>query len=614
MAGHGLLTSLHFQQGKRQLKIVSRSLRAASGSPRAFKGASFVSSPLNARAPRSFARRYATLEGSAAQPIPFHSAASAGPDPSDNSGGVEHQTAALVIPETQRLKPSWLAIDRTYGSIVGTPPRPPPLPPPALELPGPAIDPTNGFEASESHAPSNSEPSPSQHQKVRAHRRLMSLPGGGKSPARALPYPVGWSSNKPANGISPDGRRDFDVRHARFSEWMDGELGKVEAFYKMKETEATERLHVLRAQLHEMRDRRMEEIAAQKAKEQSQEGDDRSPGDAGGRRRDGESTHSDSITSGWLGSVGSALGITRGKTARNPGKATRAMQVLGTPETPLPADRARHNARIDSRSDYTRRKTSEIIPYRQAKRKLKRALQEYYRSLELLKSYALLNRTAFRKLNKKYDKALNARPTGRYMSEKVNKSHFVQSEVLDAHLVAAEDLYARYFERGSHKVAVGKLRSKSGKSTEYYGSVYRNGLLLGAGLVFGIQGLVSGAAKLSDPDVVVRVNTSYLLQIYAGLFLSVLLFLSFVVNCKIWEEAKINYVFIFEFDTQHNLDWRQLAELPSLFICLEGFFVWLNFQVSGSNRFYLYYPVILIGLVVAIIFFPAPSTVLKRIP
>ena len=48
------------------------------------------------------------------------------------------------------------------------------------------------------------------------------------------------------------------------------------------------------------------------------------------------------------------------------------------------------------------------------------------------------------------------------------------------------------------------------------------------------------------------------------------------------------------------------TQLPSLFICLEGFFVWLNFQVSGSNRFYIYYPVVLTGLVVTIVFFPAP--------
>ena len=102
------------------------------------------------------------------------------------------------------------------------------------------------------------------------------------------------------------------------------------------------------------------------------------------------------------------------------------------------------------------------------------------------------------------------------MSEKVNRAHFVQSEILDTHLVATEDLYARYFERGSHKIAVGKLRNKAWKSTEYYGSVYRNGLFIGAGLVFGIQGLVFSSVKLRDPNPVVKVNTSYLLQVYTS--------------------------------------------------------------------------------------------------
>lgn len=380
------------------------------------------------------------------------------------------------------------------------------------------------------------------------------------------------------------GFEPFDLvrqREAEFYKFMDEELDKVESFYRMKEEQAGVRLLALKEQLHEMRNRRLQEIT-----ESTRPGEQSSNVSHRGSEQDRP------VNGGWVRPIKAKIFPL--------GPNSKAFQVM--PGTP----RIGASSSGDGGRDYIRRPEDPEVSYRTAKRKLKLAIHEFYRGLELLKSYALLNRTAFRKLNKKFDKAVNARPPYRYMNEKVNKAWFVNSDVLEGHIKTVEDLYARYFERGNHKLAAGKLRSLAKKHGEHSGSAFQSGFLIGTGLVFSVQGAIYGGQLLFHEDPEVRSETSYLLQIYGGYFLMLVLFALFCIDCMIWTRNKINYPFIFEFDQRHHLDWRTLAEFPSFFLLLFGITIWSNFSRYGPEELYLYYPVLLIGVTAVIILLPFP--------
>ncbi|RYP67607.1 hypothetical protein DL771_007159 [Monosporascus sp. 5C6A] len=265
-------------------------------------------------------------------------------------------------------------------------------------------------------------------------------------------------------------------REREFFDFLDSELDKVESFYHQKEEQAGLRLAALREQLHEMKKRRVQELArAKERKEQRNGSADGSDGKA--------SSHDHS--QGLFSPIKSKL--------FKPGPNSKALSAM--PMTPVIGGTG-----FDARRDYARKAQSDDVPYRTAKRKLKLALEEFYRGLELLKAYTLLNRTAFRKLNKKYDKATNARPPYRYMNERVSRAWFVNSDIVDNYIRDVEDLYARYFEKGNHKIAAGKLRRLTRRPGDESGTTFRSGLFIGTGAVFSIQGLVYGAQLLLDDD------------------------------------------------------------------------------------------------------------------
>ena len=418
-------------------------------------------------------------------------------------------------------------------------------------------------------------------------KRMFSVPAGS-SPGTV----------RSDDDIALESYQELDFRKAEFFLFLDKEFLKIESFYKSKEDEATERLNVLREQLHIMREFRLEQIVAAEQKHKHPE-PTATPNDA--VHENGHATLSSSTqklndesnaerrnTKDLLfhpiaKSVDFAADALNKVRPGHVGKTSTAMGSLGTP-------RFGGNWLPDpDRRDYTRRPTTKEIPYRVAKRKMKAALAEYYRGLELLKSYAILNRTAFRKINKKYDKVANARPKLQFMEEKVNKSHFVNSDVVDKLLQTVEDLYARYFERGKHKIAVNKLRAKTSRAGDYSGPVARTCALLGAGAVFSVQAMVHASEDLLHPAVPGRhVQAEYLLQLYAGYFLILLLSALFCLDAGIFSRYKINYQFIFELDARNNLNWRQISEIPAWLFLLLGLTMWLNFTHVGGNDMYLY--------------------------
>ncbi|KAL2820476.1 SPX domain-containing protein [Aspergillus cavernicola] len=521
---------------------------------------------------------------------------------SRSTPGHRHERQPLRVPGSR-----FSAVVGSYGSILASPPQQPAASDVAsLELPDPAIDYQEDARWSERYtgrnAPKTPSPTMSRQGSTQAAPRDMThisplAKQSGTSVESKKNVASGSSSMRnsrflkrvlstteaPEKLADTEQRSEVERKQDEFFAFLDSELLKIESFYQAKEREATERLKILREQLHTMRDQRIQEVLNTKKY----------------RDRDAEPQASEAH-GGFNGRR-----IKDAFAGRRIGKNSKALAALATPGGAQPQDLDV----ITRRRDFTRQPEEQQqhskseVPYRSAKRKLKYALQEFYRGVELLKSYAYLNRTAFRKINKKYDKVVDTRPSMRYMAEKVNKAWFVQSEVTESLLATAEDLYARYFEGGKRKIAASKLRRTLRKSGDYSPNTFRCGLLSMAGLLFGIQSLIYAGEHLQDSDPDIRAHTSYLLQIYGGYFLVVFHFLLFCLDCMVWDKTKINYVFVFEYDTRHALDWRQLPELPCLFMFILGLIMWLNFL--SINDMFVYWPVVLILLTLIVLFLPA---------
>lgn len=221
-----------------------------------------------------------------------------------------------------------------------------------------------------------------------------------------------------------------------FHDWLIVELSRIEEFYKQREDEAVQRFDEMKEQLDILRDRWFKHhyrIAyegdagdvhdvhiSQSSKNRSSQGatSGHEDGIEGARRR-----------SGWRDTLAS---MGRGK---DNGQDPDIMSIS-----------SENRDSDDARRDYERRRPTNDPGHKLAKSKLKYAYVEYYHRLELLKSYVQLNRDAFRKITKKFDKVSGLRTSGKFMGEHINKSYFGGTEnKLDDMINDTEILFARYY-------------------------------------------------------------------------------------------------------------------------------------------------------------------------
>lgn len=316
-----------------------------------------------------------------------------------------------------------------------------------------------------------------------------------------------------------------------FIDWLDSELEKIEIFYKENEDHDVQRFLLLQDQLYHLRADKLKNKAQSEREELIQ-----------------KSLHQTTYK-------------------------LNKYELPSFPDFKFGKNTVEHSSHLQDYEHHTQK-----IPYYIAKRQLKAAVQEFYRGLELLKNYRMLNRTAFRKLCKKFDKKTSSSISESYMT-KVNSSHFASSDILDNLLPKVEDIYGSIFEHGNRKIAIEKLRSNLHDEL-FYTSTFLAGLFYGLSVPLLLYALYLGVKTMEDS---VSQETKFILQIWAGFFLILLMALFFGIDCYIWSKFKVNYKFIFEFNQKDCLNSKQIHLIPSFFFFGLGLFSWFSFNDFWPN-------------------------------
>ncbi|WVQ84502.1 hypothetical protein IAT38_006654 [Cryptococcus sp. DSM 104549] len=403
----------------------------------------------------------------------------------------------------------------------------------------------------------------------------------GKSPARSqprslrsmtLPSPA-LGHRSPASSRPPETFEDLynslEEDEAAFFDLLERELDKVETFYVAREEEAKARARELRAQLRELAEHR------KLYHELYPEGMPEWEAKVGRILPSGKAVSAPSFSK-----LRSRLKFVfdESDASKKDGDEAGANGALSRTQSPVMDARERSQLQAEMTADKNHQ-TYNPERYQRAKKDLKTAVLEYYRQLELIKNYRILNLTGFRKALKKFEKTTKIHCMELYTDERISKCTFSKSDSIDELIKQVEDLYTLHFEHGDSKRARDKLRKQTHEKTHYQ-SVFRSGIMLGIGLPAAIAALVETGKHETRRAIPAWEG---LLQAYGGLFLPVIFAMLFELNLMAYVSARINYEFVMEL-TRPTIDYRSFLELPAfLFMTLSYCFYFSFARIGASN-------------------------------
>lgn len=393
--------------------------------------------------------------------------------------------------------------------------------------------------------------------------------------ADALPAePVRATDKMLGAGLEATISRQFDEQERLFFYALDHEVERMVEFYDARELEAVERLSTLVSQLIELAEHRRTYKTRTKRMD-------------GGHLKHIWSKVPRGLDSEEIQRLKlSAQGRELQYPSREP---TSSDEDIGHQRREHALEQVHNLNLVDVSEAPKEPRHYDPVQYKTARKKLRSAVVENYRALEILNNYAILNRTGLNKILKKFDKTFQVHIWDLYYDERIKQRSLVVSTTVPQMLHALEDIFANYFEHGDKKRArdilrLGVTHALLPHETGHHRSMFVTGLYIGIALCLVIEAfdhVMHRSTRTMIP------MWPQLLITYAVLFLPTLFAVLFGLNLLAWQHVRINAVFIFEFDATTAIDPSQYFELPSLCLWLLALCFYQSFNAITDDERYV---------------------------